>query len=62
VKNKGDIVMIDPTELGAVCIPAKLLDKVLEMLPKLVAADEKVIKDVEEGMTVGEAFKLHRGK
>jgi hypothetical protein len=54
--------MIDPTELGAVCIPARILDKVLELLPRLVSADEKVMKDVEEGMTVGEAFKLHRGK
>ncbi|KAF2674066.1 RraA-like protein [Microthyrium microscopicum] len=58
----GDIVMIDPVERGAVCIPLKLLDKVLELLPKLVGADEKVIKDVEGGMTVQEAFKLHRGK
>ena len=55
-------MMVDPAELGAVCIPAKLLDKVLEMLPRLVSADEKVMKDVEAGMTVKEAFKLHRGK
>jgi len=54
--------MIDPNERGAVCIPRKLVDKVLDMLPKLVSADEKVMKEVESGMTVGEAFKLHRGK
>lgn len=54
--------MIDPEELGVVSIPRGLLGKVLEMLPKLVEADGKVIRDVEGGMTVGEAFKLHRGK
>jgi regulator of RNase E activity RraA len=54
--------MIDPAERGAVCIPRKLVDRVLEMLPKLVAADERVMKEVEQGMTVQEAFKLHRGK
>jgi hypothetical protein len=59
---QGDIVMIDYTELGAVAIPVRLVGKVLEMLPKLVDADEKVIKDVDAGMTVAEAFKLHRGK
>jgi hypothetical protein len=54
--------MIDPSENGAVCIPFKLLDKVLELVPKLVAADEKVIKDVEDGSSVQDAFKKHRGK
>jgi len=58
----GDIIMIDQSELGAVCIPLKLLGKVLEMLPQLVSADEKVMKDVQAGMTVAEAFKRHRGK
>jgi hypothetical protein len=54
--------MLDPVERGAVSIPARLLDKVLEMVPKLVEADSKVIKDVEEGGTVAEAFKKYRGK
>jgi hypothetical protein len=54
--------MIDPSENGAVCIPLELLAKVLELVPKLVEADEKVIKDVEEGSSVQDAFKKHRGK
>jgi len=58
----GDIIMIDPIENGIVAIPRNLLDKVLEMLPSLVAADEKVMADVEAGKTVAESFKLHRGK
>jgi hypothetical protein len=54
--------MMDPGSNAAVCIPAKLMDQVLELLPKLVSADEKVMKDVEDGVSVTEAFKLHRGK
>jgi hypothetical protein len=54
--------MIDPASKAAVCIPAKLLEEVLVLLPKLVAADENVIKDVEDGVSVEEAFKRHRGK
>lgn len=60
--TKGDIIMLDPSEAGAVCIPLKLLDKVLELVSKLVAADDLVIKDVEQGSTVQDAFKKHRGK
>jgi hypothetical protein len=52
--------MIDPSENGAVCIPANRLDDVLAILPKLTAADEKVILDVGAGMTVGDAFRRHR--
>jgi hypothetical protein len=54
--------MMDSAERGAVCIPRNLLDRVLEMVPKLVAADEKVVEEVEAGSTVAEAFKKHRGK
>jgi len=56
----GDIIIIDPSERGVVSIPARLLQKVLEMVPKLVAADEKVVKDVENGVTVSEAFRRYR--
>ncbi len=54
--------MLDPAERGAVSVPARLLDRVLALVPRLVAADEKVIRDVEAGGTVAEAFKAHRGK
>ena len=35
-------------------------EQLLELLPKLVVADEKVIADVEAGVSVQEAFKRHR--
>ncbi|OCL00202.1 DlpA domain-containing protein [Cenococcum geophilum 1.58] len=56
----GDIIVIDPSENGIVSIPQTKLDAVLELLPRLVAADEKVIEDVEKGVDVGEAFRRHR--
>ncbi|KAF2733464.1 DlpA domain-containing protein [Polyplosphaeria fusca] len=58
----GDIVMVDPYERGTVVVPRGKLYDVLKMLPALVEADEKVERDVEEGVTVQEAFKRHRGK
>ncbi|KAF2116232.1 ribonuclease E inhibitor RraA/Dimethylmenaquinone methyltransferase [Lophiotrema nucula] len=45
----GDIIMADPYENGVVAIPRGKLYDVLELLPKLVGADERVVKDVEEG-------------
>jgi regulator of RNase E activity RraA len=56
----GDIIMIDPFENGVVAVPQGMVDKLLELLPKLVGADEKVIKEVEAGVSVQEAFKKHR--
>jgi regulator of RNase E activity RraA len=57
----GDIVMIDPFENGVVAVPQGKVDELLELLPKLVAADEKVVEDVEKGVSVQEAFEKHRG-
>ncbi|KAF2136216.1 uncharacterized protein K452DRAFT_292585 [Aplosporella prunicola CBS 121167] len=62
VVGPGDIIMLDPTENAAVVIPLKKLDEALELLPRLVEADEKVMKDVKAGGTVGEAFAKYRGK
>ncbi|KAF2874519.1 DlpA domain-containing protein [Massariosphaeria phaeospora] len=56
----GDIVLIDPFENGVVSIPQGKVAEVLQLLPKLVAADEKVMEDVEEGISVKESFKRHR--
>jgi regulator of RNase E activity RraA len=56
----GDIVMIDPFENGVVAVPQGKVEELLELLPKLVGADEKVIADVEAGVSVQEAFKRHR--
>lgn len=57
----GDIVMMDPIENGVVAVPQDKIEELLELLPKLVGADEKVIADVEQGVSVEEAFRRHRG-
>ena len=54
--------MLDPESVGAVCIPADLVSKVLEILPQIVVADEKVLKAVEEGEDVGTAFRMYRNQ
>ena len=41
-------------------IPQELLDETLSLIPKLVAADDKVREAVQGGMTVAEAFKTFR--
>ena len=51
----------DPSE-GVVAIPGHLVGKLLEILPQLTMADDRVKADVQEGVSVGEAFKNHRGK
>ncbi|KAH4942460.1 hypothetical protein HBI44_031990 [Parastagonospora nodorum] len=56
----GDIIMIDPFENGVVAVPQGKVDELLAILPDMVEADEKVIKDVEAGVSVQEAFKTHR--
>lgn len=56
----GDIVMIDQEERGVVCVPRGLVDKVLDMLPGMVRADERVMIDVMEGATVANAFATWR--
>ncbi|CAI6319858.1 unnamed protein product [Periconia digitata] len=56
----GDIIMIDPLENGVVAIPQDKLREVLELLPKLTSEDAKVIDDVEEGVSVKDAFERHR--
>lgn len=57
---QGDIVCADPDEVGVVVIPHDKVDEVLELCPKLTAADDKVIEDVGKGGSVQEAFKKHR--
>jgi hypothetical protein len=43
-----------------VAIPKDLVDDVIDLMPKLVHADEKVKEDVQAGSSVFEAFKKHR--
>jgi len=58
--SPGDIVFCDPLE-GVVVIPQALVDQVVDLIPKLVSADDKVKEDVEAGSTVQTGFKKHRG-
>ncbi|PWI69013.1 hypothetical protein PCL_01398 [Purpureocillium lilacinum] len=60
VVRPGDVALHDPVN-GVVVIPRDKLDAVLELLPRLTAADDKVKEDVLKGMSVYDAFKLHRG-
>lgn len=43
-------------------IPHELLDQVLEVIPKLVAMDDKVKEAVLQRSTVNDAFKKFRTK
>lgn len=58
--SPGDLAMNDPVN-GVVIIPQDKVDKVLELLPQLTAADDKAKEDVAKGVSVKEAFKRHRG-
>lgn len=49
----------DPAE-GVVAIPQDLVDSVLEVLPRLVEADDRVKEDLKTGVSVKEAFAKHR--
>jgi regulator of RNase E activity RraA len=60
VVEAGDIIMIDPFENGVVAVPQGKVDELLELLPKLIEADERVTADVGSGVSVEEAFKRHR--
>ncbi|GAB0137095.1 menaquinone methyltransferase [Epichloe bromicola] len=57
--SPGDIAFQDPAN-GVVVIPRDKVDQVLEMLPRLTSADDKVKEDVLKGMSVHDAFQLHR--
>jgi regulator of RNase E activity RraA len=60
IVEPGDIIMIDPFENGVVAVPHGKVEELLELLPKLVRADEKVMQDIEMGASVQGAFKRHR--
>lgn len=47
---------------GVVFLPGDLAEKVLEVIPSIVAADERCAGAIRGGMTVKEAFATYRGK
>ncbi|RQM07710.1 hypothetical protein DH86_00001726 [Scytalidium sp. 3C] len=60
IVKPGDIVFSDARE-GVVVIPQEKLEEVLQLLPRLVKADDAVIESVKNGMPVKEAFAKYRG-
>ncbi|KAI1068250.1 hypothetical protein LB507_004278 [Fusarium sp. FIESC RH6] len=56
--NPGDIIFGDLN--GVVCVPKDAVEKILELMPKLVEADENMAKDIAKGMTFAEAKDKHR--
>ncbi|KAG6005104.1 hypothetical protein E4U21_000431 [Claviceps maximensis] len=59
VVSPGDIAFQDPIN-GVVIIPRDKVDQVLDMLPRLTAADDRVKEDILKGVSVYEAFQRHR--
>ncbi|KAG6011089.1 hypothetical protein E4U54_008304 [Claviceps lovelessii] len=59
VVSPGDIAFQDPIN-GVVIIPGDKLDQVVDMLPRLTAADDRVKEDILKGVSVYEAFQRHR--
>ena len=43
-----------------VVIPQDLVEKVLELMPKIVAGDDKIKEEVLAGSSVAQSFKRHR--
>jgi regulator of RNase E activity RraA len=56
--NPGDIIFGDLN--GVVCVPKDAVDKILELMPKQVEADENMAKDIAQGMTFAAARDKHR--
>lgn len=42
-------------------IPQALLERVVEMLPRIAEADAKAMEDVRGGKSIYESLKKHRG-
>ncbi|CCE34093.1 related to dlpA protein [Claviceps purpurea 20.1] len=59
IVSPGDIAFQDPVN-GVVIIPRDKLGRVLDLLPGLTAADERVKGDILKGVSVYEAFARHR--
>ncbi|EMC93072.1 hypothetical protein BAUCODRAFT_77175 [Baudoinia panamericana UAMH 10762] len=58
IVHPGDILIGDLN--GVVCIPQAMAEKVLDLIPSQVEADEKVAADVKQGRPCAEAMKEHR--
>lgn len=61
VVRPGDFAVLDEAEKGIVVIPREKLSEIAELLPDLKDADDAVLRDVQAGSGVKEAFQKHRG-
>lgn len=61
VVRPGDFAVLDEAEKGIVVIPKDKLAEVAEILPGLKDADDAVLKEVQAGAGVQEAFQKQRG-
>ncbi|ETS84438.1 hypothetical protein PFICI_02463 [Pestalotiopsis fici W106-1] len=52
--TEGDIIVLDPAENGALCIPKDKVDQVLELVARLVELDRKTMADIALGCSVEE--------
>jgi len=59
VIRPGDVIVGDVN--GVVCVPAELVEQVVELCEKHVPMDENVKAALLEGMSITEAFKKFRG-
>lgn len=59
IVSPGDLVFSDPTN-GVVIIPQDKVAEVVDLIPALISADDRVKEDVASGVSVKEAFARHR--
>jgi regulator of RNase E activity RraA len=57
--NPGDYIIADID--GVVCVPAKLSDEVADRCGKAREIDEKVVEEINAGMSIKDALKKWRG-
>lgn len=60
IVNPSDYIIADQDVV--VALPSELAEKVLELIPGIVDADEKAAEAIRGGMSVQVAFKTSRGK
>ncbi|KAF2135835.1 uncharacterized protein K452DRAFT_322830 [Aplosporella prunicola CBS 121167] len=58
--RQGDYVVADLN--GVVVVPADVVEKVLDLIPGIVEADEKCVEGIKAGRTVQDVFKEFRGR
>ncbi|MBE7179777.1 MAG: RraA family protein [Terriglobus roseus] len=56
--HAGDYIIGDLN--GVVCLPKRLVEKVLDLMPSQVEADEKMVEAIKAGMFFDEASKKYR--